>query len=159
MELELYTALKNEIKTALPEIKHIGLYNNQFERSNGLNPSENAFLYPCVFIQFSQSDFKDLSLGVQQFNLTVTTHLGFESYKNEDTDVLRLKQDLYKVVQRFRNGYFARLSRIAERQDFDHNNIQVYVTDYLTSGKDFDKDIRPTVPISTGTTLNTVITI
>jgi hypothetical protein len=153
MELELYTALKDEIQTRLPEIKYVALFNNQFIHSNGVQRNENAFLYPCVLLEFSQSNFRDLSQGVQQFDITVTTHLGFESYKDEDTDVLRLKQELYKVVQRFRNGYFSKLTRIAERQDFDHDNIQVFVTEYLTTGKDFDKDTRPTATMSTGTTL------
>ncbi len=148
MELELYTALKAEIKNQIPEIKHVGLFNNQFVHSNGAERDEHPFLYPCVFIEFSNQVFTDLLVGVQEVELIVSTHLGFESYKDEDTDILRIKQDLYSVVQRFRNEYFARLTRVAERQDFDHNNIQVYVTDYLTRGKDFTKDLRPTTSVT-----------
>lgn len=139
MELELYTALKQQIEAELPEIKTVRLFNNQFERMN----EENAFLFPCCFIQFQSNGFRELSQGVQQFDMTVTTHLGFESYKDEDVDVLRLKQDLYKIVNRYRNEYFSRLLRVEERPNYNHDNIQVYETDYKTTGKDFTTDIRP----------------
>lgn len=140
MELALYTALKTHIETELPAIKSVRLWNNQPNREM----VENAFLYPIVFLQFSPIEFRELSKGVQQFDMTVTTHLGFESYKDEDTYVLDLKQQLYAVVQRFRNEYFSRLQRVAERPNFDHDNIQIYETDYLTTGKDFTVDARAT---------------
>ena len=145
MELELFIALKKEIEDKLPEIKTVKLYNNQFESES----VENAFLYPAVMIQFQSNGFKELSQGVQQFDMTVTTHLGFESYKSEDTEVLRLKQDLYKVVNRFRNEYFSRLLRVEERPNYNHNNIHVYETDYKTTGKDFTTDIRPNKDVTT----------
>ncbi len=139
MEKELYIALKQEIERELPEIKTVRLFNNQFENES----TENAFLYPCCLLQFQANGFKELSQGVQQFDMTVTTHLGFESYKDEDVDILRLKQDLYKVVNRFRNEYFSRLLRVDERPNYNHSNVQVYETDYKTTGKDFADDIRP----------------
>ena len=157
MELELYIALKAEIESKLGnEIKQVALWNNQFEHSNGTDANgrdEYPFPYPCVFLEFSQANFSDLSQGVQAFDLMVTTHLGFQSLKTEDTDVLRLKQDLYKVVQRFRNGYFARLTRVSERQDYNHSNVQEYITEYLTRGKDFDTDIRPTISVTPSITI------
>lgn len=139
MELDLYIALKQEIEQKLPEIKTVRLFNNQFESES----VENAFLYPCVFLQFQSNGFKELSQGVQQFDMTVTTHLGFESYKDEDTDILRLKQDLFKAVNRFRNEYFTRLLRVEDRPNYNHSNVQVFETDYKTTGKDFTTDIRP----------------
>lgn len=144
MEKELYIALKQEIERDLPEIKTVKLYNNQFENES----TENAFLYPCCLLQFQANGFKELSQGVQQFDMTVTTHLGFESYKDEDVDILRLKQDLFKVVNRFRNEYFSRLLRVDERPNYNHSNVQVYETDYKTTGKDFTDDIRPSKTVT-----------
>lgn len=149
MYLELYTELKKHIANELPNIKNVRLFNNQFNRED----VENGFLYPCVMIQFSSQNFRELSQGVQQCDITVTLHLGFESYKDEDTYILEMKQDLYKVVNRFRDGNFSRLSRTAERQNFDHNNIQVYEMDFLTTGNDFRDDIRPTIPVNPFLTL------
>jgi hypothetical protein len=141
VELALYTALKAHIISELPEIKSVRLWNNQINREE----DENAFLYPIVFLQFQPLEFRELSQGVQQFDMIVTTHLGFESYKDEDTYVLELKQKVFKAVNRFRNEYFSRLLRVAERPNFDHPNIQVYETDFRTTGKDFTTDIRPTI--------------
>lgn len=140
MEKELYIALKKEINKKLPKIKTVGLFNNQFESEN----KENAFLYPCVFIQFQPNDFKDLSMGVQQFEMTITAHLGFESYKDEDVEILEIKQELYKVMQRFQDGYFSMMTRVAERPNYNHDNIHVYETDYKVTGKDFTADTRNT---------------
>lgn len=145
MQLELYNSLKKHIEDNLPEIKSVRLYNNQFNREN----VENPFLFPVVFLEFNTQSFRDLSQGVQEVNLICTTHLGFESYKDEDTYVLQLKQDLYKVVNRFQNEYFSRFLRVAERQNFDHNNCQVYETDYSLKGKDFKDDIRPNIQVQT----------
>jgi hypothetical protein len=154
MELALYTALKTHILTELPEIKSVRLWNNQPNRES----EENAYLFPIVFLQFSPDAFTELSQGVQQANITVTTHLGFESYKDEDTYILTLKQSLYAAVQRFRDGNFSKLLRIAERPNFDHNNIQIYETDYLTVGKDFTVDLRPSTQVTAVSAITATIT-
>ena len=156
MELGIYTALRTQIETHLGDrIKHVRLFNNQFERSNDDKGGvENAFPYPCVFLQFSDKSFKDLLKGVQQVEMTLTTHLGFESYKTEDTEILQLKQDLYVIVQRFVTGYFDKVTRTSEIQDFDHSNIQVYRTEYRVAGKDYDKDTRATIQVTPTLTLS-----
>jgi hypothetical protein len=142
MELELYTALKAHIQTELPQIKTVGLFNNQFQHLLSAHPDENPFLYPCVFIGMKPHTFKDLGMGVQEFDLSLTTHLGYESYKTEAEEILALKQQLYLTVQRFQNGYFTKLLRREETPDFNHPNIQVYQTTYTTHGKDYSGDLR-----------------
>ena len=143
----LYTELRTQLET-IPELKWVRLWNNQFEREE----TENPFLFPCCFIEFKPSTYSDLTNGVQQYDMIVTLHLGFESYKDEDIDVLDLKQKIYKKVQRFQSSYFAMLSRVEERQNFDHDNIQDYEIDFRTSGKDFEADTRAITP-ATITTL------
>lgn len=133
-QLVVYNELKRELSN-IPGIKTVGLWNNQFEREK----EENAFLFPCCFIEFNNSNFKDTTRGVQQFDSIVTLHLGFESYKDEDTFILQLKQDVYKKVHTLQCGDSAsKLLRIDERQNFDHDNIQDYQTDYKTTIKDAD---------------------
>ena len=144
MDYELYTFLKKHIEKELPQIKNVRLFNNQFNRE----PVENAVLYPLVYIQIVPQEFRELGCAVQQCDYIVTTHLGFESYKDEDTFVLKLKQDLFKVVNRFQNEKFSKLLRIAERPNFDHDNVQLYETDYKTTGKDYKDDNRPTIPVN-----------
>lgn len=142
----LYTNLRAELET-IPALKYVRLFRNQFQHEQ----KEIAFLYPCCLIEIKNIQFRDLLKGVQQYDLIITLHLGFESYKDEDLDVLTLKQDVYKKVQRFQTAYFALLSRQEERPNWDHDNIQVYEIDYRTTGKDFDKDTRPATPATVAT--------
>lgn len=158
MELDFITALEAQLKTSMPQLKTVARYNNQFAHSNGTTDTGRdnvAFDYPCVFleIEYGADSFKDLLSGVQQVTFNLTTHLGFKSFKNEDLSVLQLKQDLFKNVYRFRQGNFVAISRTNDIPDTNYNNIQIYKTIYRVSGKDFTGDIRPTLPIPTGTTL------
>ena len=72
--------------------------------------------------------------------MIVNFHLGFESYKTEDVDILQLKQDLHLVVHTFQSDYNTKLLRRGEVQNFDHTNIQEYILSYETSGKDYFED-------------------
>lgn len=142
MQKELYIALKARIET-LASLKIVGLWNNQFERENENVP----FGYPCVFIEFTNIEYRDFLKGVQDFQMDVSLHLGFESYKTEDIDILQLKQDLHFVVHTFQQGYNTKLLRRSEVQNFDHTNIQEYILTYHCSGKDYfvDTDVLATV--------------
>lgn len=142
MELTLYRAIKTELQSEIPEIKTVGLYNNQFMHLLRDNTKQNPFLFPACFIQMKPYNFKDLSGGVQEFEMDLTTHLGFESHTDQDEEILEIKQRLYLVLQRFQSEYFARLSRTNEQPDFDFGNFQVYKTTYHTRGLDYGKDTR-----------------
>ncbi len=135
MQLELYNALKLQIET-LTSLKYVALWNNQFVREN-----ENvSFGYPCVFIEFTNINYTDQTKGVQSYEMDVNLHLGFESYKTEDTDILTLKQDLNAKVHAFSAvgaPMNTRILRRSEAQNFDHDNIQEYIITYKVSGKDF----------------------
>ena len=139
MEKEFYLNLRNQILKYLPEVKHVALWNNQFQRSNGTGSDgkkQIQFNYPAVFIQFHDSDFRQLSMGTQEFDLEVSLHLGFKSFETEDLDLLDLKEKLYYTAQRFQQGNFARLSRVKEEWDYDHDNITVLKMQFHTYGKD-----------------------
>lgn len=138
-KLTLYNDLKPELE-AIPGIRHVALWRNQLEREN----VEQPFLRPAIFIEFLPSSFKDLLEGVQQHETTVRLHIVFESYKDEDTEILSLVQTVFQTAHRFRSGYWSKLKRIAETQNFDHPNVQDYIQDYLTVGKDDAGSIRPT---------------
>ena len=157
MQLEFFTGLTAQIQTNMPNaFKKIGLFNNQFIHSNGTTEegrNENSFSYPCVYIQFSDFEYKDLLAGVQQFEGNIITHLGFESYLDQDITILQLKQQLFKTVYRFCQGFFTTASRKYENPDYNHNNIQNYQTIYRVGGKDYTGDYRPTLALSSGVTL------
>ena len=88
MQLAIYNQLKARIST-LQSLKYVALWNNQFEREDVNVP----FNYPCCFIEFPAADYIENLQGQQQGTMTIALHLGFESYKTEDTDILQLKQD------------------------------------------------------------------
>lgn len=138
MQLQLYNDLKKWITDRLPDIKSVGLYNNQFQREN----VEHPFLYPVVFISFPEVNYTNLSHFVQSCEIKITLYLGFESYKDEDTYILQMKQDLYKCVCKFVSPDFSYPKRISEKENFDHNNINIYETDYMIKGNDFTADDR-----------------
>ena len=137
---DLYINLKKQIEYYLQDdIKYVALYNSQYQHSNGTGTdgrNESAFNYPAVFLEFNNFEYRDLSLGLQEYDFTLTTHLGFKSFKKEDTDVLELIGKLYYVVQRFQQGSFARMSRRSEVWDYDHPNVAVLKTTFRGYGKD-----------------------
>ena len=142
---DLYTEIRTKLE-AITGIKYVRLWNNQFEREN----VNEAFQYPCCLIEFEPTECRDLLNGVQQYDFVVCIHLGFESYKTEDIDILDLKQQVYIVLNRFASttNMFSYLSRESETQNFDHDNIQDYQIRFKVTGKDFDGDTRPNTPVT-----------
>jgi len=137
----LYTEIRTVLE-AINGIKYVRLWNNQFERENVNEP----FLYPCCFIEFEPTECRDLLCGVQQYDFIVCVHLGFESYKTEDIDVLDIKQNIFIELSRFNSTtkLFSLFGRESDTQNYDHDNIQAYEIRFSVTGKDFDADTRAT---------------
>jgi hypothetical protein len=137
--LEAVTSVRGDGSTMT--IKYVGIWRNNLDRENEENPT----LYPAVFVEFLPSNFMELSKGLQSYDLTTRLHIVFESMKDEDTDILRLVQNVYNAVQFKQYGYAGKMKRRNEEQDFDHTNVQDYIQDY-DCGKvmEFGGDNRPT---------------
>jgi hypothetical protein len=116
------------------------LWNNQFEREDINIP----FNYPCCFIEFANADYIENLQGQQQGTLSIALHLGFESYKTEDTAVLQLKQDLNALVHNWSTPYNSRFLRRNEIQSVDHTNIQEFIITYTLQGFDYSASSLPT---------------
>ena len=158
MEKELYQSLKGQLAEYLPEIKTISLWNNQFNRSNGTGHDgrkEQAFNYPAIYIQFENSNFRQLRLGVQEYDVALTIYLGYESFITDDLAILDLKERVYWVCQRFQQGNYARLSRITEEWDYDHDDVNILKMTFRTYGKDYNRYVFATTPLDsiTGVTI------
>ena len=141
----LYTELRTALE-GITGIKYVRLWNNQFEHGN----DNEAFLFPCCLIEFEPTECTDLLNGVQMYDFIVCIHLGFESYKTEDIDILDLKQQVFITLNRFASStnMFSYLSRESETQNFDHDNIQDYQIRFKVTGKDFDGDTRPSTSVT-----------
>jgi hypothetical protein len=144
MQLEVYTAIKARLityKTSLG-LKTIGLWNNQFEREK-----ENVAIdYPCVFVEFANIAYEDLLNGSQRYDMDVNIHIGFKSFKTEDTAILTLKQSINAILHTYSSStsqYETRILRRGESQNFDHDDIQDYIITYHVTGKDFGVDNLP----------------
>lgn len=149
MQLAIYNALKARIST-LQALKYVALWNNQFEREDVNVP----FNYPCCFIEFPAADYIENLQGQQQGTMTIALHLGFESYKTEDTDILQLKQDLNQLVHGWSTPYNSRFLRRSEVQSNDHTNVQEFIITYTMQGFDYSASSAPT----TEANVNTLIT-
>jgi hypothetical protein len=146
MQLSIYNDLKQRIST-LAALKYVALWNNQFEREDVNVP----FGYPCCFIEFADTSYvDDLNLR-QRGTLMINIHLGFESYKTEDTDILQLKQDLNELIHGWSTPNNTKFLRRSETQNFDHTNIQDYIISYQVTGLDVTSVNLPTVDADVNT--------
>lgn len=139
MQLAIYNLLKARIET-LAALKYVALWNNQFEREDVNVP----FNYPCCFIEFASADYIENLQGQQQGTLSIALHLGFESYKTEDTAILQLKQDLNALVHNWSTPYNSRFLRRSEIQSVDHTNVQEFIITYTLQGFDYTASSLPT---------------
>jgi hypothetical protein len=142
MQLAIYNQLKARIST-LQSLKYVALWNNQFEREDINIP----FNYPCCFIEFPSADYIENLQGQQQGTMSIALHLGFESYKTEDTDILQLKQDLNALIHGWSTPYNSRFLRRSEIQSADHTNIQEFIITYTMQGFDYSAIDGPTTEV------------
>jgi hypothetical protein len=139
MQLALYTALKTRLE-AITQLKYVALWNNQFEKED-VNVSFN---YPCAFVEFTDINYIDDLNMRQRCNMMVNIHIGFESYKTEDTDIFTLKQTINAALHGKSLADQTRMLRRSEVQNFDHTNIQEYIIGYEVSGLDITAMNLPT---------------
>ena len=139
MQLAIYNQLKARIST-LQSLKYVALWNNQYERED----VNVAFGYPNCFIEFPAADYIENLQGQQQGTMTIALHLGFESYKTEDTDILQLKQDLNQLIHGWSTPYNSKFLRRSEVQSNDHTNIQEFIITYTMQGFDYSAMYAPT---------------
>lgn len=127
---ELYLAIKGKLTDgAEPIVKHCALYNSQFDNMD----SEDTFSFPCAFIEFTQLQWLTKSEGYQEADAIVRIHIGFESLKTEELDVLDLLETIHAKLQGFNvDLLFTPLDRNFEGQDTNHDNVIVWMMDYDT---------------------------
>lgn len=125
--------------------KTVRLYRNDMEREK----EENPFLLPAALIELLPSNYMELSNGLQSYDLTVRIHYIFESYKDEDLDVLNLVDGAFRKIQAKQFGYFGKMKRRNEEQNFDHSNWQDYIQDYdCGRAKDYPTDDKVTTVLA-----------
>lgn len=125
---DFYLAVRAKLE-AIEGIKHVRLYNSQFDEMD----NENTFPFPCVFIEFSALDWLTKSEGYQEAETTIKLHVGFESVKTEELEILDLLEDIHADLQGMHDPeYYTPLDRSFEGQDTNHDNVIVWQMDYDT---------------------------
>lgn len=143
----LYTGVKglleavqvNDQQGRVMRFSVVELWRNNLVRE----PEDQPFKRRAAFIEFLPSNYMELSNGLQSYDMTMRVHLIFESYKDEDTDVWILADAAYRALQGKQFGYFGKIKRREEIEDFDHDNVQDYTIDF-DCGKAIEYPSAPT---------------
>ncbi len=124
---EILAALQDRIKTNMPTVKTVRLYNSQ-----PLNEEkEKAYPCPAVFIKFDSVIWTPLANGMQNGDAVIKLYIQYNSLKTEDEAIIDLIEDLHAYIQNFSiPGVMQPLSRTNERQDDNHDAVQVWEVEY-----------------------------
>lgn len=134
-DLEAVTSTRGSGKTM--RFKLVQLWRNNLEHLDRKNNDEQPILFPACFIEFMPSNYLEVGQKAQEYDLTVRLHICFESYKDEDVDVLALVESTFAAIHYKQYGNFGKMKRRDEIEDFDHDNVQDYIQEYSV-GKAMD---------------------
>ena len=135
---DLFLAIKARLFDQVKEIKHIRLFNNQFQRDT----VEEAYNPDAVFIEFLQLTWVGVARNQQTADTVIRLHINFESLKTEDLEVFERVQKVYLALQGFNGPLFSSMQRVNDEQDTDHDNVIVWKTDFHTQMQDCTSDPR-----------------
>lgn len=143
---QLYLDIRNRIETECTDILFVRLFNNQFERSNNdefTQNDEQAFPYPCVFIEFpDENNAISSSYGARRLEVLVRVYIGFESYKHEDVEIFDIAGSVYKALDGWNASTSSTLQYVAQRMDYNHNNVYIYQYDFRCQFEDATNYIK-----------------
>lgn len=125
---ELYLAVKERLE-GNTSVKHVRLFNSQFDEMD----NEDTFPFPCVFVEFATLQYLTKAEGLQEADVVLRFHVGFESLKTEELEILDLLDDIHEDMQGFaKTDLFTPFDRVFEGQDTNHDNVTVWLMDYET---------------------------
>lgn len=144
----LYQILRTRIedKNICPSIKWVRLFNDQFSKSNNDNEDKNieqAFPYPCVFIEFPEDNPQTAAgFGVKTLDVLIRIKIGFVSYKLEDLAMFDIAEEVQVGLEGYSTSGITPLTYEGQRMDYDHNNVYVYEFDFRTQFVDQSKYMK-----------------
>lgn len=146
-KLILYDAMDAQIVAEVPAVKLVQLWNNQIDNED----DEEARIYPAVYIEFATIDWRELTKGCAEGDVSITVRTVIERLQTDDRTFLSVVDAVYKALQLFQGVEFTPLNRVAERQDVDHDNCIVWETDFETKLVDTTADTDADKPTVTAT--------
>jgi hypothetical protein len=141
---QYFKDLKAHIKNNVDNVRFVSRWNNQVARMN----EHQAFDCPAIFIGFTPSNFKDTGggLGIQEMDLLVTLYIVWADFTDEGEKIEEFIEQVYKAIHTFTSPVIGsgKLMRVAEREDFDHDQLQVHEIDFNCHFIDYSADKRGT---------------
>jgi len=132
---DFYIAFRTYLLTAVPTIAHCRMWNNQLDYME--SGEQIPFLFPAVFVDFSNIEFSDLGAKWQTTNLQMDLHICSEMWnganQEENLDIFDLKDEIYHAIGQVKMGNSTPLMRISENTDVTHNNIYHYIQSWTLS--------------------------
>lgn len=139
----IYLGIKARLESEVLELQTIRLFNDQFNKSNNEGATEQAFAYPCCFIEFfNDAPMISQGAGAKRLDVNVRLHIGFESYELEDLYIFDLVEKIQIALDGYSTTSFTPLTYLAQRNDYNHNNIYIYQLEYACIYEDDSSYIK-----------------
>lgn len=147
MEKALYTAIKAQILSMVPECKFIAVWNNQVDKMQ--NGEDYSIPLPAIFVELPTNTPCDVvGNNVRVFDpLIIRFHIVDDRLDNmdgtleENFEVFDLKQKNYAAFQLFKTNGSSSFNCTNESADEDHNNIYHFLQDFTTTWTDNQQNL------------------
>ena len=133
----------DRIAVELPEVKKVGIYNQDFEKME--TGEKHLFNFPAIFLSFPEVvSYSNYSSGVQNTNeFTIRLLIADKYFTDEDVlNIFDLKQKVYSKFHKFSPVTAASsMERIAETTDENRRGFYIFEQDYTVRLQDSTKYI------------------
>jgi hypothetical protein len=124
----------------VPSILHVDLFNDQFNKSNNDDPNQNteqAFPYPCVFVEFPGDNPRSSSGGgAKRLSVTPRIYIGIEDYTLDALQIFDLILLVQEALEGWKPSTATSLMYMGQRQDVNHSNVFVWQFDFACEYQD-----------------------
>lgn len=146
MRRELYIALRRRLREEIPELKHLGLWNENMEEL----PGGLLFATPAVFVEFAPVTFSGGGQGVPRAPMEITLHLvhkytpeapheaveeeGYQlpDYLEDPLDYLDLMERLEVAPIGLSGNSFSGLQLLTSDLDHQHSELMHHWATFVT---------------------------
>ena len=152
MTRELIEQIFSRITTELPEVKKVGLFNDDFEKQNdGIKSGLN---FPAVFVSFPDGcEWIPNVSGVQRTeDFRVKFHIGAKFYNDASVlDIFDLKEKMFETFHKWQPENGSSFVRGVEMPDENRGNFYVFEQEFSTNLISSSKYIRNNrIPVMLG---------
>ena len=134
MTRELIEQIFEKITIDFPEIKKMGLFNDDFEKQN--DGTKSGLKFPAVFISFPDGcEWIPNASGIQRTqDFRVRFHIGTKHMTDADVlNVFDLKEKFYLNFHKWQPQNGSSFVRLSEMPDEMRGNFYVFEQDYTTN--------------------------